>query len=134
MTERGSVYPDQLAFNIRKLVGRHADAIIANSAQGSQLWERLAPDTPVQWIPNMVIDDDLCPRTPVDRTGSVECLAVGRLEPEKNIGDMVAAFSTFAATCREYCRRSTRNVPKTISISSRNTLKPTMRSAMSYLM
>lgn len=98
MTERGSVYPDQLAFNIRKLVGRHADAIIANSAQGSQLWERLAPRSPVQWIPNMVIDDGVCPRTSVDRGGSVECLAVGRLEPEKNIGDMVAAFSRFAVT------------------------------------
>lgn len=98
MTERGSVYPDQLAFNIRKLAGRRADAIIANSAQGSQLWERLAPRSSVQWIPNMVIEDDVCPRATVDRAESVECLAVGRLEPEKNVGDMVAAFSRFAIT------------------------------------
>jgi glycosyltransferase involved in cell wall biosynthesis len=98
MTERGSVYPDQLAFNIRKLVGRRADAIIANSAQGSQLWERLAPRSPVQWIPNMVIDADIRPQATADRADSVECLAVGRLEPEKNIGEMVAAFSWFATT------------------------------------
>jgi glycosyltransferase involved in cell wall biosynthesis len=98
MTERGSVYPDQLAFNIRKLVGRHADLIIANSAQGSQLWERLASRSPVQWIPNMVIDSEMYSRVTTDRADSPECLAVGRLEPEKNIAEMVAAFSRFAAT------------------------------------
>lgn len=98
MTERGSVYPDQLAFNIRKIVGRHADAIIANSAQGSQLWERLAPHSSVQWIPNMVIAEAVCHHDRTARAMSTECLAVGRLEPEKNISAMVAAFTAFAET------------------------------------
>ena len=99
MTERGSAYPDEFVFNLRKRLGRRAAAvIIANSQQGKRLWESLAPRSPVQVIPNMVIDHQIPSAAKVDRTSSVECLSVGRLEPEKNVDAMTAAFTQFAAT------------------------------------
>lgn len=99
MTERGSAYPDEFVFNLRKRLGRRAAAaIIANSQQGKRLWESLAPRSPVQVIPNMVIDHQIPSVASVDRTSSVECLSVGRLEPEKNVDAMTAAFTQFAAT------------------------------------
>jgi glycosyltransferase involved in cell wall biosynthesis len=98
MTERGSNYPDELAFNLRKRLGRRAaEAIIANSQQGKQLWDSLAPRSPVRVISNMVIDREIPFDACADRTTSVECLSVGRLEPEKNVGAVIAAFARFAA-------------------------------------
>lgn len=97
MTERNSVYTYRPAFNLRKRVGRRAAAaIIANSEAGKQYWEALAPRSPVQMIPNMVIDSGI-PVTSVDRSMSVECLSVSRLEPQKNVGAMASAFTRFAA-------------------------------------
>ena len=98
MTERGSQYPDELAFNLRKRLGRRAaDAIIANSQQGKQLWQNLAPRSPVQVISNMVLGDEIPLDACADRTTSDVCLFVGRLEPEKNVGAMITAFTRFAA-------------------------------------
>ena len=74
-----------------------AAAIIANSQAGKQFWESLAPRSPVQMIPNMVIDSEIPSGASVDRSKSVECLFVGRLEPEKNVGAMTSAFTHFAA-------------------------------------
>lgn len=96
ITERGSAYPDEFTFNLRKRLGRYAAAIIANSQAGKQLWEALNPRSPVQMIPNMVIDRGF-PAT-VERASSLECLYVGRLAPEKNIGAMTNAFIRFSAT------------------------------------
>jgi glycosyltransferase involved in cell wall biosynthesis len=99
ITERDSAYPDELMYNLRYRFGRRAAAaIIANSQAGKQLWESLAPRAPVQMIPNMVIDGEIPSGTSVDRTSSVECLYVGRLEPEKNVGAMTSAFAHFAET------------------------------------
>lgn len=99
MTERNSAYTYRPSYNFRKRIGRRsADAIIANSQAGKQFWESLAPRSPVLMIPNMVIDSELTFGTSVDRSNSVECLSVGRLEPEKNIGAMTSAFTHFAAT------------------------------------
>lgn len=99
ITERGSVYPDSLAFNLRKQLGRRsASMVIANSEAGERLWHSLAPRAPVQTIPNMVIKDLSEHSSTVDRSESVECLFVGRLEPEKNVGTMTAAFASFSDT------------------------------------
>jgi glycosyltransferase involved in cell wall biosynthesis len=99
MTERCSAYTDRPAYNVRKRVGRRAAAaIIANSQAGKQFWESLAPRSPVQMIPNMVIDSGIPSAASVDRSKSVECLFVGRLDPEKNVGAMTSAFTHFAAT------------------------------------
>jgi glycosyltransferase involved in cell wall biosynthesis len=99
ITERGSTYPDQLVYNVRKRFGRRgAAAIIANSPPGKQLWDSLAPRSPVRVIPNMVLDGGAPSGASVDRTDSTECLFVGRLEPQKNVGAMTSAFSRFAVT------------------------------------
>jgi glycosyltransferase involved in cell wall biosynthesis len=45
-----------------------------------------------------VIDSEITFGTSVDRSKSVECLSVGRLEPEKNVGAMTSAFVHFATT------------------------------------
>jgi glycosyltransferase involved in cell wall biosynthesis len=98
MTERSSDYTDRPAYNFRKRVGRSAPAaIIANSQAGKQFWESLTPRSPVLMIPNMVIDGELHSGASVDRSNSVECLIVGRLDPEKNVGAMTSAFTRVAA-------------------------------------
>jgi glycosyltransferase involved in cell wall biosynthesis len=98
ITERDSAYPNELMYNLRYRFGRRAAAaIIANSQAGKQLWESLAPRSTVQMIPNMVIDSEIPSGASVDRTTSVECLYVGRLEQQKNVGALTTAFTHFAA-------------------------------------
>lgn len=98
ITERGSTYPDELIYNVRKRVGRRgAAAIIANSQPGKQLWENIGPRSPIRVIPNMVLDRQTVPKLGVDSANSVECLFVGRLWPQKNVCAMTAAFTRFAA-------------------------------------
>ncbi|KAA0118503.1 glycosyltransferase [Mycolicibacterium sp. P9-22] len=98
ITERGSSYPDQLVYNVRLRFGRWgATTIIANSEPGRQLWSSLSPSAPIVVIPNMLLGGAL----PTDRATaparSQECLYVGRLEPQKNVDGMAAAFAHFAA-------------------------------------
>jgi glycosyltransferase involved in cell wall biosynthesis len=98
MTERCSDYTDRPAYNVRKRVGRRAPAaIIANSEAGKQFWESLDPRPPVQMIPNMVIDGEVHAEAGVDRSKLVNCLFVGRLDPEKNVGAMTSAFVRLTA-------------------------------------
>ncbi|WP_029116487.1 glycosyltransferase [Mycobacterium sp. URHB0044] len=98
MTERCSDYTDRPAYNVRKRVGRRAPAaIIANSEAGKKYWESLDPRPPVQMIPNMVIVDDVGSQVSVDRSDLADCLFVGRLDPEKNVGAMTSAFARLAA-------------------------------------
>lgn len=95
ITERGSTYPKRLTYDVRKAVGRRgADMIIANSPAGERFWDSLAPHAPIKVIPNMMLD---AAAPTGDRMASVECLSVGRLEPQKNVGEMTAAFTRFAA-------------------------------------
>ncbi|WP_328351429.1 glycosyltransferase [Mycobacterium sp. NBC_00419] len=96
MTERGSAYPDEAIYNLRKRLGRKADAIVANSRQGREMWELLAPSVPVLQISNIPLrQPDSAASTP-RRMDSIECLYVGRLAPPKNVGAMAAAFAAFA--------------------------------------
>lgn len=98
ITERGSIYPDTVVFNLRKLLGRRAAAlIVANSLAGEEVWRNLEPKSAVRMIPNMVIDPDL-PQVILDRSTADQCIFVGRLEPEKNIEAVVAGFAQFATT------------------------------------
>ncbi|MEN4472823.1 glycosyltransferase [Mycolicibacterium cosmeticum] len=98
MTERGSVYPGTAVFKVRNRIGRHAPTtIIANSRKGQRYWEDLAPRCSVLMIPNMVIDGTVGGAPLTNRSHSNDCLFVGRLEPEKNVGAMITAFARFAA-------------------------------------
>lgn len=99
ITERGSSYPDQLVYNVRHRFGRRGAAtIIANSEPGKQLWASFSPPAPILVIPNILLGETrLTDRGPA-RASSQECLYVGRLEPQKNVDGMAAAFAHFAAT------------------------------------
>lgn len=98
MTERCSDYTDRPAYNVRKRVGCRAPAaIIANSEAGKRYWESLGPRPPVQMIPNMVIEREAQSGASVDRSNLADCLFVGRLDPEKNIGAMTSAFARLTA-------------------------------------
>lgn len=102
LTERGSAYPDSFVFNLRKRLGRSAAAaIVANSVAGEQLWQSLGPRSSVRVIPNMLIEPDAVGVGAPSRKHSVNCLFVGRLEPEKNVAAMTAAFARFSGTNRE---------------------------------
>jgi len=83
MTERSSISFTRVGPPIPsgKRVGRRAPAaIIANSQAGKQFWESLSPRSPVQMIPNMVIDGEVHSEASVDRSNLVECLFAGRLD------------------------------------------------------
>lgn len=98
ITERGSSYPDELVYNLRHRFGRRgAAAIIANSVPGKQLWASFSPSAPILVIPNMTLGNSAA-EPGLRRTQSNACLYVGRLEPQKNVDGMTAAFAQFAAT------------------------------------
>lgn len=44
MAERDSYYPDQIKYNIRCLLGKKSDLIIANSNKGKKYWKGLGVD------------------------------------------------------------------------------------------
>lgn len=97
MTERGSTYPDELTYNVRKQFGRRgAAAIVANSLPGKQLWDSLSPRGQTLVIPNLMLSPTTPSNPQVDRRGSGDCLFVGRLELQKNVPAMVKAFAAFA--------------------------------------
>lgn len=101
MTERNSApfYTFKPAYIVRKYAGRRAPAaIIANSEAGKQFWESLAARPRVHMIPNIMIDSEIPSGTDRDGSQSVECLSVGRLEHQKNVGALTAAFTHFAST------------------------------------
>lgn len=100
ITERGSSYPDQPVYNVRQRFGRWgAAAVIANSEPGRTLWATSAPATPKLVIPNIALSTTPATDCDSDRIDSRECLFVGRLEPQKNVVAMTAAFARFAMTC-----------------------------------
>ena len=91
--ERGSRYPRDPRYFLRRELGRHADAIIANSAAGGAYWREAGARGPCFVVPNIV-------RIPgetqgIPRTRSV--IFVGRLEPQKNAVILVRAFCALAA-------------------------------------
>lgn len=98
ITERGSSYPDQLVYNVRHRFGRRGAAtIIANSEPGKQLWVSFSPPAPILVIPNILLGETRLKDRGPTQASSQECLYVGRLEPQKNVDGMAAAFAQFAA-------------------------------------
>lgn len=99
MTERGSTYPDEFVYKVRKHCGRRGAAtIIANSEQGKSFWEALAPRASIRVVPNMILEASKSAGLTHNRAHSKRCLFVGRLETQKNIGAMISAFAEFAST------------------------------------
>lgn len=93
MAERGSSYPRELRYRMREMLGRHADAIVANSAAGRRYWEGLGAKGALHIVSNIVA---LSPSSTAGAR-SRRIAMVGRLEPQKNPLVTIAAFCALAA-------------------------------------
>lgn len=93
MTERDSAYPNELRYNIRRRLGRHADLIVANSFKGSSYWEDAGAVAKIFTVPNIVLKaaaaEQLYPTIP-------RVITIGRLERQKNPATVVSAFTILA--------------------------------------
>jgi glycosyltransferase involved in cell wall biosynthesis len=92
MTERDSSYPNELRFRLRRMLGRFADGIVANSASGRQYWQHAQARGRLFTVNNIV---------PVSTDGPQEVRAarvvtIGRLEPQKNARTVIEAFVSLA--------------------------------------
>lgn len=97
LAERGSSYPNELVYNVRKYVGRlGADLVIANSEPGARVWAALSPRTPVRVIPNMTLGPPSS-IAQTSRSTATDCLFVGRFMPQKNVTGITESFALFAA-------------------------------------
>lgn len=86
----GAHYERNFREALRRMVGRHADAIIANSAPGLHGWE----DVRGLVIRNAVLfqEIDAAPRDDGDYGDAKVVLFAGRLGPEKNVPTLVRAL------------------------------------------
>lgn len=91
MTERDSHYPLDPRFVLRRILGKHADAIAANSLKGLDYWRRAGAKGELHVVPNIVhpFPTDAWP-------GSRRISIIGRLEPQKNARSVVRAFCHLA--------------------------------------
>lgn len=93
MTERDSFYPDEIRFMIRNTLGRYADAIVANSSQGSAYWLNQGAKCPI-YVVNNIVDPAAHPNISAER-GRIAM--IGRLENQKNPRAAIEAFLKLAS-------------------------------------
>lgn len=90
VAERDSQYPSQLIYKARRIVGSTADAIIANSQMGADYWSGQRPRKSATVIPNIVLQ----PTSNRAWNGDLnQVLSVGRLEPQKNVSQVISIFA-----------------------------------------
>ncbi|MBB3912712.1 glycosyltransferase [Sphingomonas desiccabilis] len=93
MTERNSAYPlKDPRFAARRLLGRLADAVVANSLKGSHYWAPVVPEARRFTVPNII--QPVASRPLIDPP---TVAIIGRLEPQKNVEAVVQAFVRLAA-------------------------------------
>jgi glycosyltransferase involved in cell wall biosynthesis len=88
----GAHYPNDLRHRLRRMLGRYASAIIANSPAGPTFWNGTRARAFV--VPNAVTIDEIAAATPVtdDFGGSKVVLFAGRFEEVKNIPNLIRAL------------------------------------------
>lgn len=93
MTERNSDYTlRNPRFLARRVFGRSADAVVANSEKGSAYWAPVVPAARRFVVPNIVQAGRRAePAEPPT------IAIIGRLEPQKNVLAVIAAFRLLAA-------------------------------------
>ncbi len=94
ITEQASgAYPHDIRHTLRRGFGRFADAIVANSQGGAAAWSGSPAVKYV--IPNAVAIEEIeaAPRDETDYGHAEVILFVGRLDPEKNIGNLIDALA-----------------------------------------
>lgn len=97
LTERDSSYPSEWRYRVRKMLGRRALAVIANSRAGVEYWD-MPPSRSFQ-VDNIVLRPTTEGCTNGDSPGRGKVLFVGRLEEQKNV----------VTVCRAFCLLALRN-------------------------
>jgi glycosyltransferase involved in cell wall biosynthesis len=92
MTERDSSYPNEFRYRLRRVLGRFADGIVANSASGTDYWRRAHARGRIFTANNIVPVSTA--RSEVARSARV--VTIGRLEPQKNVRTVIDAFASLA--------------------------------------
>ena len=93
MTERDSSYPRDPRYILRRILGRYADAIIANSEKGRDYWARVRPHGTLHVVSNIVhVASSGGGIAPSGRVATI-----GRLEPQKNPMTVIRAFCRLAS-------------------------------------
>jgi glycosyltransferase involved in cell wall biosynthesis len=90
----GAHYPRDLRHALRRLIGRHADAVVANSKGGLTFWS--ASRAVKYVIPNALALEqlDAVARENLDEAGDAKViLFAGRLETEKNLPNLIDALA-----------------------------------------
>lgn len=99
MTERNSRYPDEMRFRLRRLVGRRADAIVANSEAGEAYWQAVGSRAQRYVVGNILrpVAQRMTGANPLRRG-----LYVGRLEPQKNVVPLARAACAVAMEIADF--------------------------------
>lgn len=97
-----AAYPPSLKHDVRVRIGRRAHAIVANSEQGAAYWRaRRADARKLHVIPNIVPVDEIARAAAATElpfaTERPVVLFAGRLDAEKNVDTLLAAFSAALA-------------------------------------
>ena len=97
LSERSNVnaYPPALRHRMRAMIGKQADAIVANSPAGADYWRRVAPGVArIRVIPNAIPHTEIDAAAPLaDPPPGELILYAGRLSPEKNLKPLLAALA-----------------------------------------
>ncbi len=92
ITERGSAYPHELKYRLRRVLGKHAAAVVSNSRGGDQYWKD-AGATGTQYVVNNIVQ---LPKRSPRRPDTGDIVAISRLEPQKNVQVLLLAFCFLA--------------------------------------
>jgi glycosyltransferase involved in cell wall biosynthesis len=86
-------YPHDAKHGLRRLLGRFADAIVANSPGGAEYWSGVRAGKVI--IPNALPLDEIAaaPRDESDFGAAEVVLFAGRLDPAKNLENLVDALA-----------------------------------------
>lgn len=93
MTERDSTYPKEFRYQLRRALGRYADAIVANSAAGSDYWKGNGAKGERFVVGNIL---NRAAAVSTNRAPSTRAIYVGRLEPQKNVVALARAAIVLA--------------------------------------
>ncbi|WP_440872006.1 glycosyltransferase [Vibrio diabolicus] len=85
MAERDSYYPDQIKYNIRCLLGKKSDLIIANSNKGKKYWKGLGVDEKKIIVVENILSEALEYDANVVIDNRTTIAFAGRFEDQKNI-------------------------------------------------
>jgi GalNAc-alpha-(1->4)-GalNAc-alpha-(1->3)-diNAcBac-PP-undecaprenol alpha-1,4-N-acetyl-D-galactosaminyltransferase len=95
-----AAYPTNVKNRLRRRLGRHASAVIANSEVGEAFWRDILPTaTPRFMIPNGVPLDEIAATPPIAIAGGQDVallLFAGRLADQKNPNAVIEALTRLA--------------------------------------